>query len=552
MKKVLYAFCILHFTFYTLHSLPAFPGAEGWGAQTPGGRGGKVYVVTNLNESGPGSFNEGYQATGPRTIVFRVSGVIDVNSSSRSFYLRENHSHLTIAGQTSPGGITLVASGSARIVMCYQDSLHDVIFRFLRFRGQSNNEDAFTLNPCSNFILDHCDFSGAVDETQDLTHCRDFTLQWCTIANSSGGQNYGSLIAYYPTQNISMHHNLWANLGGRAGPAMHWGDTSSSNGPPNFGMIDYRNNICYNSGSRDMLDVYHANWEVHFNVVGNYFKAGPNTSSHRTKTAMDLPTNVRFYETDNVFEEDGIRYTDSLWKTVYGRNPTKVSTPYDLAAVITEPVDTAYESVLNKVGALPRDPMNIRTIGDVRNGTGVHRKDDDPLIQDGPALPADTDLDGMPDCWESVMGFNINDPSDNNGDHDGDGYTNIEEYINDMALAWVGDMPHNGMLEDGCPTAIEANGNHSLKSTMVTISPNPFNSNTTIQIDCRLKIVDCRLKIYNINGVLVEDLTSKIKNQKSSILNQILWTASGLPAGVYVIQLTSGKEKVRKKIFLLK
>ncbi|MDQ3003029.1 MAG: hypothetical protein M3Y08_17425, partial [Fibrobacterota bacterium] len=213
--------CIALFSAYAhIHALPAFPGAEGWGAETPGGRGAsprtappKVYVVTTLASSGKGSFNEAFLTKGPRIIVFRVSGVIDLNpNSSAQNYLDSTNSYVTIAGQTSPGGVTFTSSkGGSSIMLCYHGKMTNGIFRFLRFRATAENEDGITMSKISNFIFDHTDFSGARDETLDLTATHHITLQWCTVANSSVGQTYGFLMGYPPTSQISIHHNLMAH-----------------------------------------------------------------------------------------------------------------------------------------------------------------------------------------------------------------------------------------------------------------------------------------------------------------------------------------------------
>ena len=132
-------------------------------------------MVTNRNSSGPGSFRQAMLTTGPRIIVFRVSGVIDLGGPIQ---LTEAHSNVTVLGQSSPGGITFI-NGS---IGNYQTNVHDVIIRFIRMRAQA--EDTIAFNPVYNLVIDHSDFSGAADETFDIDASHDYTVQWSTILNS--------------------------------------------------------------------------------------------------------------------------------------------------------------------------------------------------------------------------------------------------------------------------------------------------------------------------------------------------------------------------------
>ena len=398
----------------------AFPGAEGYGTETPGGRGGKVYVVTTLNWSGPGSLSEALFATGPRIIVFQVSGVIDVPGDADD--LDESHSYVTIAGQTSPGGITLRGGGAA--LNSYHSNFHDGVFRFLRFRSKGGY-DNIALNEAHHFVFDHCDFSGATDETLDITFSHDFTVQWSTITNSdSSGQNYGQLIAYPPTSNISMHHNLSAHHTNRCGPHMHWGDK----GIGSTARVDYRNNLIYNCTFEKMLDIEMPKpGSVEFNLVGNYAKAGPGTPA---KAALMGIGSASIYESDNIFAGHDIF---TKWSS-----PQLQSSAISMPPVATDTAKVAYDRVLSLAGAWPRDAMNERTVKEVKAGTGQLGKIDDPLITSGPKPPADGDLDGMPDDWETARGLNPADPSDAALDPDGEGYTNIEHYLAERAAALIG------------------------------------------------------------------------------------------------------------------
>lgn len=394
-------------------AIPAFPGAQGFGTTTVGGRGGPVMVVTNLNGSGSGSFREAMLSAGPRIIVFAVSGVIDLGGN---IDLREENSYVTVLGQSSPGGVTLINGSIAN----YQTNFHDAIFRFIRIRSQ--NGDTFAFNPVYNLVIDHCDTSGGADETFDIDQGRDFTVQWSTILNSksgSGSQNYGALIAYRPTTNITFHHNLSAHHFGRCGAQFHW---SGSDTLPTEGVnLDLRNNVFYNCGTQQ---IYRADLEpsegTNFNLIGNFAKSGPNTPSE------SMLSNLSGYMNDNLYPGQSI-----------GGYP-KGTQPYAFPSVTTTSANQAFEDVLNYSGSWPRDSMNTRTIDEVRNGSGTLGKIDDPLnTSEGPAPPLDTDVDGLPDYWETANGLNPNNRSDSAQIHSS-GYANIEVYLNEVAQEITG------------------------------------------------------------------------------------------------------------------
>lgn len=398
----------------------AFTGAEGFGTETRGGRGGKVYVVDTLSWRGPGSLGDALLAKEPRIIVFRVSGVINVNQGVE---LTEANSYVTVAGQTSPGGITLTGS-PGDFISSYKTNFHDAVFRFIRFRGRGSY-DNISLNTVHHIVFDHCDFSGGSDEAFDMTFASDVTVQWSTITNSdSSGQNYGALLAYAPTSRISWHHNFMANHKGRCLPEFHWG---SSPNPPDNTQIDVRNNVLYNCGFAAGMwvnDPGSGASRITFNLVNNYIKAGPNTPSNAYDYYMGS-SGVRTYESGTIYEGGTHRNVSRL--TAAGEMPT----------VTTYPTSQAYDLVLQKAGAFPRDTMNTRTVNEAETKTGRLGKLDDTLLINAPPPPMDTDRDGMPDTWETARGLNSNNPGDATQDRNSDGYTNIEEYINELADSLV-------------------------------------------------------------------------------------------------------------------
>lgn len=403
--------------------LRAFPGAEGWGTETPGGRGGRVMVVDTLSWDGPGSLSEALFTPQPRIIVFAVSGVIEVPTGVPS--LGEEHSHLTIAGQTSPGGITLLGGGTP--LTAYHTGFHDMVVRFVRFRGETSY-DNISFAGSHHLVFDHCDFSGGTDETFDITYGHDYTISWSTITNSGpDGQRYGALLAYAPTTRISWHHNLGAHHAGRCGAHLHWaGDGGMSD---DGGLVDVRNNVFYNCGFEQIFRVTSPEvGDLGFNIVGNTAIAGPSTPSSDSIALFSLGSHPA-YEADNTYQGSPIFHP---WS-----DPQLQDNPLEMAPVTTSDAQTAYDEVLALAGAWPRDPMNERTITEVREGTGTLGVVGDPLIEDGSPAPEDTDRDGMPDAWETERGL---DPSidDSAADDDDDGWTNVEEYLHARAQMLLG------------------------------------------------------------------------------------------------------------------
>jgi len=399
----------------------AFPGAEGFGTATPGGRGGRVIAVTTLAADGPGSFREAMLIPEPRIIVFRVSGPIDM--AGQSIELFEEHSYVTVAGQTSPGGVTIV-NGT---ISNYHTDFHDAIFRFLRLRGPQAY-DNISLSEAHDFVIDHCDFSGGMDETFDATSAHDYTVQWSTISNSvagEGSQNYGALLAYKPTSNITLHHNLSAHHGGRCGAQFHWaGDLPE---PEGGAALDLRNNVFYNCAFQQIYRADEApSTGLRFDLVGNFAISGPDTQAD----SMLFGISGALYMDDNVYEGQDLILTPyfegELLEASHGFPP-----------VTTSAAAQAYTDVLAWAGAWPRDPMNARTIAEVEARTGTLGKNDDAWIESGDDPPPDADGDGMPDAWEQEHGLDPQDDSDA-ASIDDSGYSQIELYVNELATARIG------------------------------------------------------------------------------------------------------------------
>lgn len=422
----------------------AFPGAEGYGTETKGGRGGKVIKVTTLDWSGPGSFSEALMTVGPRIIVFDVSGVIEVGpDAGYDMNLEPKHSYVTVAGQTSPGGITFRGSTEAALAIRsypdgpegiintakYDDSVqfHDAVFQHLRFRGTQNNMDNVSLAAVYNIVFDHCDFSGSKDEVLDITYAHDVTVQWSTMAN---GGDKGPLIAYYPTNHITMHHNLSLNQDDRCGVHFHWEDVDNT--VSGGAMIDLRNNVlhnCFMQPYRD--DTNRADGRIAYvNLVGNTLTKGPNSTGEQDILLANWATRV--------FSEDNLGPTSTPGYVAFMNPSASLETEEkSMASVSTDPRADAVEKVLAQAGAWPRDQMNKRSVEQVRTKGGELHNTDSVLLTGGGQPAVDSDNDGMPDEWETAHGLNA-ELDDSAGDADGDGYTNIEEYLYERSQEIIG------------------------------------------------------------------------------------------------------------------
>jgi hypothetical protein len=370
---------------------PAFPGAEGFGAMSKGGRGGKVLFVTNLNDAGPGSLRAACETPGPRIVVFRVAGIVDLKST-----IRIKEPFLTIAGQSAPGdGICIRGHG-------IQIDADDVVVRFLRVRpGDIAGDEVDALSVGGNsrrVIIDHCSTSWSVDENLSPSgNIAGVTVQWCVIAESlnrsvhkKGAHGYGSLVR--AAGGVTLHHNLWAHNHGR-NPRL--GDNY---GRPPRPTLDIRNNVMYNyeglSVVGDFLDV---------NYAGNYLEPGP--SARPGKLSPTSTAEARFFFDGNLLrgrraspedlftriEKDGRKYVEL------------VQHPFEAAPVAMQPAADAFRLVLDHAGATApvRDAVDARIVAQVRSGAGriIDSQRDVsgwPEYKSAPA-PKDTDEDGMPD-----------------------------------------------------------------------------------------------------------------------------------------------------------
>ena len=435
----------------------AFPGAEGYGKYASGGRGGKVFIVTNLDDDGVGSFRKAATANGPRVIVFAVSGTIHLNSSVS---IKAN---ATIAGQTAPGDGICIADKSVQL------GGDNIIVRYIRFRlgdkfqrqaGQvdgSGGEDAFGGGGKKHIMIDHCTFSWSNDECFSVYNGDSSTFQWNIISEplnysyhfETGDKDwerhgYGGI---WGGKHLTAHHNLFAHCNSR-NPRFN----GNRQGIQEF--VDYVNNVIYNWGGNNI----YAGEGGNYNMINNYYKYGPSTFEgvkYRVVTpykVSDIPFG-KFYVNGNYIDGSPTVTADNS-RGVYFNQGTDddrknylMKEPFASDGVVTQDADKAYELVLKNAGAsYLRDTLDERIITDVKNRTGfiidvqgrypAHSPFEMtlnawPELKSLPA-PTDNDKDGIPDDWELKNGLNPADASDAAKVSSQKFYTNIELYINSL------------------------------------------------------------------------------------------------------------------------
>lgn len=476
--------------------IPAFPGAEGGGMYSFGGRGGRVIVVTNLNDDGPGSFRAACEAAGPRIVIFNVAGIIRLTDR-----IRVRAPYITIAGNTAPGDGVCIAGNTVEL------ETHDIVIRHMRFRrgamDAADRNDAFGGNPVGNLMIDHVSASWGLDENMSMYRHMyrppgggpelklptvNVTIQHSIFSEALNTYHhaFGSTIGGL---NSTFHRNLWANNTGRNPSVGMYGDFTFVNNV----LFNYRHRTIDGGDQRSF-----------FNIINNYLKPGPGTpdspvrfrllkpESERSKTVID--NFGRAHVSGNVVEGNPSVSRDNwdggVQPEVRSLNRAdvlakiKAETPFAHAPLTITTAEAAFSYVLAHAGAtLPvRDAVDQRVTAMVRDGkvgqaeatpedsarasaAGYAEKWVKELevgVRVGfitnPAQVggypnytgkpyADTDGDGLPDSWETAHGLNPNDVSDAVGDLNGDGYTNIEDFINGLdprapKTDWT-DLKHN-------------------------------------------------------------------------------------------------------------
>lgn len=439
----------------------AFPGAEGFGKYTSGGRGGSVYVVTNLNDSGEGSLRKGVIANDPRIIVFAVSGTIHLQSKLNI------KGDKTIAGHTAPGDGICIADYPVSL------SGDNIIIRYMRFRmgdryqnkGKvvgSGSDDALGASKRKNVIIDHCSISWSTDEVLSVYGGDSTTLQWNIIAEPLNysyhfeegdtdfqHHGYGGIMG---GKHLSVHHNLIAHCVSRT-PRFNGARLGSEED-----FVDFRNNAIYNWGHNNI----YGGEGGRYNLVNNYYKYGPNTNKSVRNRIVNPSTPKNndyglFYVSGNYVDEapevskSNILGVHMDKKAAEGdKEKLLLKKPIEAEPIPLKSAKNSYEDILKYAGAsFSRDTLDLRIVNDVRNRTGriidvqggfKHGTDYEISKVAWPKLmsknaPEDSDEDGIPDEWEKANGLNPADPKDSAQlCKNGSGYANIELYINSLLI----------------------------------------------------------------------------------------------------------------------
>lgn len=461
---------------------PAFPGAEGYGRYTTGGRGGAVYYVTSLADDGSvGTLRWALNQSGKRTIMFKVSGTIFLTKA-----LSVSKGDVTIAGQTAPGDGICVADYPFTI------QANNVIVRYMRFRLGSrqvseHEGDGLGAMDHENIIIDHCSVSWSIDECLSVLGNKNTTVQWCIASHSlvdaghsKGAHGYGG---NWGGNHASFHHNLMIHHVSRM-PRL--GPRQSTQTEEH---MDMRNNVFYNWAGNGC----YGGEGMDVNIVNNYYKPGPGTPSNKAVAYRIAAVGIRttaycqnndgswngwypmwhkwghLYVNGNVNPSYSSVTNDNWTYGIYNqidasgndgtytaktKDTIRLSEPLDFIYTTTHTAEMAYSKVLDYVGcSLKRDSYDEELVSDARNGKASHQGDglsagfintqDDlkpsnadatwspwPTLNSSTA-PSDTDGDGIPDAWESTHGLDSSNAADG-AEVCSDGYTNLEHYLNSL------------------------------------------------------------------------------------------------------------------------
>ena len=445
---------------------PAFPGAEGAGKYVTGGRGGKVLYVTSLDDSEEeGTLRWAIRKKGPRTILFKVSGLIELKSP-----LKINNGDLTIAGQSAPGDGICISNFETVI------SADNVIIRFLRFRlgdREGRAVDALSGIGRDNIIIDHCSMSWGTDENSSFYDNRNFTMQWCFITESlrnsvhtKGKHGYGGI---WGGQNASFHHNLIAHNDSRN--PRFCGSRYSNR--PELEKVDFWNNLLYNWGANNIYAAEGGN----YNIINNYYKPGPASGSSAKKRFINpdadngqnnQPEGIygQFFLSGNILEGNSEATKENNLAVEMGSSFQQYApevtlkdiladNAFPLASVTTDAAHEAYEKVLAYGGcSLERDIHDERYVQDVKEGSYTFEGSAGStkgLIDSQEDVGGwteyktyreyrDSDSDGIPEGW-----LDENFPGRKATDLNSEGYSYLEVYLHSLVAHLMGsDIVHTG------------------------------------------------------------------------------------------------------------
>lgn len=555
MKKLLLSVSALIFGWglSATETAPAFPGAEGHGRYTTGGRGGEVRHVTNLNDSGEGSLREALKGTAKKIIVFDVSGYIDLKSDISVT------SNTTIAGQTAPeGGITL------RYRTLQFNKADNVIVRFIRSRRSqvkdvNDGADATWGRNQKNIMIDHCSFSWSIDEVASFYNNRDFTMQWCTLAeglanpgHSKGAHSYGGI---WGGKNVSFHHNFLAHVQNRAprfnGARYGWTgyDKETYTSTVDAERVDFRNCLMYNWGTGGC---YGGPGGGYINMINNYYKAGPGTKNKTRVTQVSVCTSgngdsnhkelydyaSRYYINGNYvaaaskpesYDWNGVVYDSGLLTQngekyikdaahLFGENVNyvqidgvdcvslKLDSPISGGEVTTHSALGVYDKIINYAGAsLYRDGTDARYMEEATTGTTTYT---------GKVAYVDTNGKTYPTSnTAGILDF-INDPSKEAN----------------PGTASFPDLPSNTRPDgydtdgDGMPDDWEiANGlnpNDNSDANLFTLDPREWYTNVEVYIN---SLVESIMKAGNADAIeAVDEYYPEVKSVDSGIAGTVV------------------------------
>lgn len=556
-------------------TIPAFPGAEGFGAVATGGRGGSVYYVTNLNCSGAGSLQYGLNQAGAKYILFKVSGIIPCAAEVFK-------GDVTIAGQTSPGGV-IVRGIILDEIYEQNTNSRNVIIRHLRSRPKPSQtlpnqgyvlDDGLRLDGASNVIVDHCSFANAIDESVQISHSRNITVQNCMLSETLGEHfNLGGMLINYsradhPQDNLSIHHNVWNRIGGRF-PELSCESPFCSSAPLNIEItsnlfwdqqIQTWYNSCITGGSDCTNFRLNMNFTNNYSVVRNSFN-GPLASFDFLANA-----NNRLFVSGNRMNRYA-QYADyQLFYCCNDYNTNAPNTNLGTAQRLTmrnafplitpTPATDMTAYATKNVGAFPRDPMDRRLLSPIAQNTiatqAVNATDyfNDAFQLDfttPPTAPADTDNDGMPNDWETTNGLNPN-VQDHNGTQLSkkftgvEGYTNLECYLNELSDKLVGQNSVVVIPPNTTITGVELTPSERISAT---ISPNPTESSISIKVTGQ-NTSPWRFEMLDALGRIITQENNILTLEKSFLLPRLLSN------GTYLIRVYLDGQTISKRVVVLK
>ena len=532
---------------------PAFPGAEGDGMYTTGGRGGQIVYVTKLTDDGSvGTLRWAINLTGARIILFKVAGLIPLTSE-----LRIKNGNLTIVGQSAPGdGICI-----KNYPVVLQGS--NIIIRYMRFRmGDEAAEadkqagiidygwdgaDAIWGRDMTNVMIDHCSMSWNIDECSSFYDNKNFTLQWCVMAesmrnsvHSKGGHGYGGIWGGEPA---TFHHNILAFHDSR-NPRFCGSRYTNSAATE---RVNFVNNVVYNWGGNSG----YAGEGGSYNMINNYYRSGiaksTGASSYRIfspnaddgSNSQPLGTWGKFYLSGNMMRN----YSPVTLDNWLGFQPVSLGTkniadlkstiPFSSPVISTQTAENAYNSVTSYAGAsLKRDAVDSRIIGNILNGTvsctaGSNGStngfiDSQKDVGGWPAytyvvndVPADTDSDGMPDAWETAHGLNPNSATDGASTSLDGNYPNVEVYLNSLVKS-ITDIQSGG----------SASGLFSPKDT------NPAKISAIYHAQSKQLEVTSSFTIKNIS---LRDVSGKLIKFVTSHEQKVWIDVTGIQSSIYIL-----------------